>query len=101
MQKKIFFESEHINEEFGLSGINILCYKVQQNVAKEATLIIILLLRYIESSFYFGGLTLSGVGGFKPKLFSMRQLDNTTKLQGSWLNQVYFLNTHIQLLQLL
>ena len=93
MKKKIFFESEHINEEFGLFGINILCYKVQQNVAKEATLII-LLLRYIESRFFFfGGLTLSGVGGFKPKLFSMRQLHNTTKLQGSWLNQVYFLNT--------
>ena len=43
MKKKIFFESEHINEEFGLSGINIVCYKVQQNVAKEATLIILLL----------------------------------------------------------
>ena len=52
MKKKIFFESEHINEEFDLSGINILCYKVQQNVAKEATLII-LLLRFIESSFFF------------------------------------------------
>ena len=52
MKKKIFFESEHINKEFGLSGINILCYKVQQNVAKEATLII-LLLRFIESSFFY------------------------------------------------
>ena len=99
MKKKIFFDSEHINEEFGLFGINILCYKVQQNVAKEATLII-LLFRYIESSFFFGGLTLR-VQGFKPKLFSMRQLDNTTKLQGSWLNQVYSLNTNIQSLQLL
>ena len=52
MKKKILFESKHINEEFGLSGINILCYKIQQNVAKEATLII-LLFRYIESSFFF------------------------------------------------
>ena len=52
MKKKIFFESEHINEEFGLSGINTLFYKVQQNAAKEANLII-LLLRYIESSFFF------------------------------------------------
>ena len=37
MKKKIFFESKHINEEFGLFGINILCYKVQQNVAKDET----------------------------------------------------------------
>ena len=91
MKKKIFFEAEYINEEFGLSGINILCYKVQQNVTKEANLII-LLFRYIESIFFFffWWLTLSGAGGSKPKLFSMRQLDNTTILQCSWLNQVFF-----------
>ena len=52
MKKKSFFESEHNNKKFGLFGINIMYYKVQQNVAKEATLII-LLLRYIESSFFF------------------------------------------------
>ena len=53
MKKKIFFESEHINKEFDLSRINIMCYEVQQNVAKKATLII-LLLPFIESSFFVG-----------------------------------------------
>ena len=52
MKKKIFFESEHINKEFDLSRINIMCYEVQQNVAKETTLII-LLLRFIVSRFFF------------------------------------------------
>ena len=53
MKKKIFFESEHINEEFGLSVINTLCYKVQQNAAKEATLIILLLLSLNQVFFFW------------------------------------------------
>ena len=69
MKKKIFFESEHINKEFNFSEINIMCYKVQQNVAKEGTLIILLLLSLNQVFFLFGGLTLSGVGGFKPNSF--------------------------------
>ena len=53
MKKKIFFESEHINKEFDFSEINIMCYKVQQNVAKEGTLIILLLLSLNQVFFFF------------------------------------------------
>ena len=53
MKKKIFFESEHINKEFNFSEINIMCYKVQQNVAKEGTLIILLLLSLNQVFFFF------------------------------------------------
>ena len=77
-------ESELISEEFGLSGINIFCYKAQQNVAKEATLIIyyfVTLNQVIIIIIIFGGLTLSGSEDLTQTIFNgtTRQYHKTTR----------------------
>ena len=76
-------ESELISEEFGLSGINIFCYKAQQNVAKEATLIIyyFVTLNQVIIIIIFGGLTLSGSEDLTQTVFNgtTRQYHKTTR----------------------